>query len=227
MSKPASILPVVGRINSKYNVILASGSPRRKDLATLMGFTSFNIKISNFAEDLEHSSFATPQLYCLETARKKIEQVAMDIGATAQPTLLFGADTIVEVDGKILEKPADNMSSKRMLLSLSNRSHFVHTAVVAFTNSPKLNDPHSLLDAPVPLQPLVSFVETTKVTFGGLTESDIDAYVALGEGLDKAGSYGIQGVGSLFVRSIEGCYFNVMGLPVHRLSRELASAFEY
>jgi septum formation protein len=149
----------------------------------------------------------------------------VDIGVTSQPTLLFGADTIVEVDGRILEKPADSADSKRMLLSMSNRSHFVHTAVVAYTNSPRLDD-ITCLDAPLPLQPLLSFVETTKVTFGELTESDIDAYVALGEGLDKAGSYGIQGTGSLFVRSIEGCYFNVMGLPVHRLSKELASALE-
>lgn len=187
-----------------------------------MGFTSFTVKTSNFAEDLVHSSFDTPQLYCLETARCKIAQIVAEIGTVPDKTLLIGADTIVEIDGTILEKPADAADSKRMLLALSNRTHFVHTAVVVYANSNELSG--SPLSAPQPLQPLLSFVETTKVTFGELTERDVDAYVELGEGLDKAGSYGIQGVGSLFVQSIEGCYFNVMGLPLHRLSKELAVA---
>lgn len=218
-----TVLPLISRINAAYSVILASGSPRRKELATLLGFNSFSVQVSNFAEDLKHTDFSTPQLYCLETARRKIEQVSRDIGLRSTRTLLFGADTIVEVDGRILEKPADADHSRQMLKLLQNRDHFVHTAVVVYSNSIDL-EPASL-SSPQTLVPILSFVESTKVTFGELSDADIDAYVATGEGLDKAGSYGIQGTGSLLVKSIEGCYFNVMGLPVHRLSKELAAVF--
>ena len=221
--KANTIMPMVDRINAGFKVILGSGSPRRKELVALMGFNSFTIKASTFAEDLDHSLFPTPELYCLETARKKIEQVSADIGVVNDKTLLIGADTIVEIDGRILEKPRDSADSSRMLHNLSNRDHRVHTAVVVFSNS---RDLEGRSGHPAgALTPLISFVETTKVSFCDLTDSDIDAYVASGEGMDKAGSYGIQGGGSLFVKGIDGCYFNVMGFPVHRLSQELAAVF--
>jgi septum formation protein len=223
MSKPNTLLPIVSQINAQFSVVLGSGSPRRKELLALMGFNSFAVKLSNFAEDLVHATFSTPQQYCLETARRKIQHIADDFGSLHDKTLLVGADTIVEVDGTILEKPKDAADSRRMLMSLSNRAHFVHTAVVVYANSNDLSA--TLIHVAQQLHPLLSFVETTKVTFGELADSDVDAYVALGEGLDKAGSYGIQGTGALFVQAIDGCYFSVMGLPVHRLSKELATAF--
>jgi septum formation protein len=223
MSRSNTLLPIVSQINTQFKVVLGSGSPRRKELLALMGFSSFAVRLSNFAEDLEHATFPTPQQYCLETARRKIQDIADGIGLLQDRTLLIGADTIVEVDGNILEKPKNAADSRRMLMSLSNRAHFVHTAVVVYANSSDLSAaPTAAAQA---LQPLLSFVETTKVIFGELEDSDVEAYVALGEGLDKAGSYGIQGTGALFVRAIDGCYFSVMGLPVHRLSKELAAAF--
>ena len=220
-SKSSTILPIVFKLNSEFKVILGSTSPRRKELLAQMGFEAFNVHASNFAEDLDHSLYPIPSQYCLATASKKVESVVEAVGQLTEKTLIIGSDTIVEIDGKILEKPTDAFDSANMLSLLNNRDHFVHTAVVAYANSVDLNSTNHAST----MKPIISFVETTKVTFCDLSESDIAAYVELGEGMDKAGSYGIQGAGSVLVRSIEGCYFNVMGLPVHALSRELAKAF--
>ena len=158
----------------------------------------------------------------MATASKKLEDVVSALGVQSEKTLIIGADTVVEIDGQILEKPKDAEDSRRMLSLLSNNDQYVHTAVVAYANSVDLDAPAS---APFEMKKIFSFVESTKVSFTELTEADIAAYVELGEGADKAGSYGIQGAGGQFVKSIHGCYFNVMGFPVHRLSAALASTF--
>ncbi|KAJ1422528.1 inosine triphosphate pyrophosphatase-like protein [Ochromonadaceae sp. CCMP2298] len=217
----ATLLPLLGKLNENFKVVLASGSPRRKELLALMGLPNFSVLVSNFAEDLDHSTFSTPQDYCLKTAAMKVEQVVLSMPATNEKTLVIGADTIVEINGKILEKPVDDADSLRMLKMMSNNVHFVHTAVIAYSNCGNLNQDSSI----GPMVNTVSFVETTQVRFCDLTEADIAAYIALGEGRDKAGSYGIQGAGGQMVKSIEGCYFNVMGLPIHSLSSKLAASF--
>lgn len=219
----STVLPLLSKLNSSFKIVLASGSPRRKELLSLVGLPNFTVLTSNFAEDFEKADFPTPQQYCLATANKKVEQVALSLGNLPDKTLVIGADTIVEIDGMVLEKPEHDSDSRRMLSLLSNRDHYVHTAVVAYSNSWELSG--QLQNTLLEMKPMFSFVETTRVTFAELTEEDISAYIELGEGKDKAGSYGIQGVGGQFVKSITGCYFNVMGLPVHALSSKLASTF--
>ncbi|PHJ25969.1 septum formation protein maf [Cystoisospora suis] len=125
--------------------------------------------------------------------------------------VVIGADTIIELDGEVLEKPADISDARRTLETLSGRSHEVHTAVCIYTRRNGWNRPAS------------AFVETTHVTFMPLSEADIEAYLRTGESMDKAGSYGVQGAAGQFVSRIEGCYFNVVGLPVQKLSSALAS----
>lgn len=199
-------------MNTQFNVILASGSPRRKDLLHLMGIASFKVTVSDFAENLDKSSFPSAAAYCQETSRRKVESVVASIGEVPRNTVVIGADTIVVVDNKVLEKPSDDDDAKRMLTMLSGRSHVVHTAVSLYSNALR----------PAALQHFDSFVETSSVTFSPLSDDDIAAYIATGEGRDKAGAYGIQGLGGQMVAGLSGCYFNIMGLPLNALSCKLA-----
>lgn len=184
-----------------------------------MGISNFEIIVSNFAENFEISSFPFPRDYCLRTSQQKVEDVCRMIGHKNDKYLVIGADTIVTIDGHVLEKPRDDSDAKRMIKLLSGRQHQVHTAVTIYSNA--LEGRNGGI-----IEYVASFVETTKVKFTCLTDADIDAYVATKEGLDKAGSYGIQGFGGQLVESIEGCYFNVMGFPCHAVSTKLASLFE-
>ena len=122
----------------------------------------------------------------------------------------------VDRDGTILEKPDNDAHAHAMLTSLSGRQHLVHSGVAVFSSL----GPRSEEDG-TPL-PVVSFSETARVTFAPLVSEEIWSYVRSGEPMDKAGSYGIQGLGGQMVRGIDGCYFTVMGLPMHRLSAALA-----
>jgi septum formation protein len=186
-----------------------------------MGITRFSIDKSDFAEDLGHEKYETAAAYCEETARHKLEDVAQKIekkGVAPIGTILLGADTIVEVDGKILEKPRDFKEAYDMISRLSGSRHTVHTAVVIFSNG-------NLKSTSLKLLPVASFVESTFVNFIPLSESDKLAYIETKEGFDKAGGYGIQGFGGQMVEKIDGCYFNVMGLPITSLSRKLASLY--
>lgn len=125
--------------------------------------------------------------------------------------LIIAADTVVELEDTILEKPRDADHAKFMLSMLSGRSHEVHTGVALVFMGTEGK------------QCLHSFYETTKVEFMNLTEEDIDFYIASGETFGKAGGYAIQGRAAPFVKSIVGCYANVVGLPIHRLCREISS----
>jgi septum formation protein len=208
-----TVLSKLSFLNQQCDLILASGSPRRKELLSLMGIQNFRILVSDFAEDLDKKLFATASDYCLQTSRKKVENVIASLGSSvAKNTIVIGADTIVVVDDIVLEKPADDNDAKRMLLMLNGNTHLVHTAVTIYSNALSGNA----------VEHYASFVETSQVTFAPLSENDIIAYIATGEGRDKAGSYGIQGLGGQMVQSIQGCYFNIMGLPVHSLSCKLA-----
>jgi septum formation protein len=121
------------------------------------------------------------------------------------PDMVIGADTVVERDGIILEKPEDKLDAASTLRSLRGKPHQVHTGVAIIASSAKE----------------CSFSETTVVSFMDFSDQDIDEYIASGEPFGKAGSYGIQGKAAVFVKGIEGCYFNVVGFPLHRFLKEL------
>ena len=174
-------------------LILASASPRRKEILASAGL-DFEVRPS--AIDEAPLAGEPPKDYARRVARDK----ALSVAAGATPGhLVLGADTIVVAGGEILGNPRDAADAVRMLRMLSGASHQVITGVC-------------LVRAPAELVALTH--ETTAVTFRDLDEEEVTKYVASGEPLDKAGAYGIQGLASKFVTRVEGCYFNVVGLPV-------------
>ncbi len=174
-------------------LILASNSPRRRELLQNSGF-EFDVRPSGIEETRLPGE--SPEDFTRRLARDK----ALDVARQSSPgNLVLGADTVVAINGEILEKPADADDAARMLRTLSGRAHRVITGVC-------------LVRAPENV--LACTHETTSVTFRSLTEDEIDSYVASGEPFDKAGGYAIQGLASRFVNRIEGCYFNVVGLPI-------------
>lgn len=201
-------------------LILASQSPRRREILDMMGLagrydaTPSPLDESALQVRLAKQSFKPidyTRVLAEEKARALAEVLSKD--ATYPSTLVLGSDTIVDVDDAgILEKPKSVSDAQVMLRSLSGAWHKVHTGVAIFyvegTN----------------LSLVSSFTEEARVKFASLSEEDIKAYVATGEPMDKAGSYGIQGVGGQLVETIEGDFFTVMGLPMHRVSVELSQA---
>ena len=215
MSAATTLLPILSRLNSDYSIVLASGSPRRRELMQLMGFTDVKVRVSTFSENLDKKSFPSAADYCLATAVEKGREVSGRMrseGEWRDKTLLFSADTVVEIDGQVLEKPADKEEALAMLTRLSGAQHTVHTGVAVFTGRTAADgtcSPRTL-------------VESTRVKFGDLSAADIEAYVSTGEPFDKAGGYGIQGLGGQLVEGVFGCYFNVMGLPIRALAQQIA-----
>ncbi|KAF4524683.1 hypothetical protein B566_EDAN009527 [Ephemera danica] len=152
--------------------------------------------------------------------REVLENIALALGKAKEvadriefspqnPGLIVGADTVVILDSKILGKPASKNIAKQMLQSFSGRSHFVYTGIALIT-----------------AEKTVTFHEKTEVHMAELTEEVIDAYVNTGEPMDKAGGYGIQGVGGTLVRSVVGDYFNVVGFPLHRFCSALVELYQ-
>jgi septum formation protein len=174
-------------------LILASSSPRRRELLRQAGF-DFEVRPSSVKESVLPGE--APEEFARRAAREKALQVAC--GAPPD-TLVLGADTVVVVNGEILGKPLDAADAAQMLRRLSGATHRVITGVC-------------LIRAPRQLAAVAH--ETTFVSFRELDEEEIRAYIANGEPFDKAGAYGIQGLASKFVTRIEGCYFNVVGLPL-------------
>lgn len=174
-------------------LILASSSPRRQELLRLIT-PDYTVQAADFDE--RAVSAPTPRALVEKLAVGKAQAVA----ASHPGDVVIGCDTVVDLDGAVLGKPAGPAEAKAMLRALSGRWHYAHTGVCVLQNGTA----HS-------------FVETTKVFFATLTDSEIDAYLATGEAYDKAGAYGIQGAAAKFVTRVEGCFFNVMGLPVSRL----------
>ena len=222
-----SLVPLLKELNTDRNIILASGSPRRLELLKTLGFQNVIVSVSGYAENLDRNNFPSAAEYCLETALQKVSCVSKSLedlvnNKTSKKSILIGADTIVEINGEVLEKPQSENDAYRMLSLLSNSVHLVHTGVTVFTNS----DPSYASDQIIPLSPAVSFVQTTKVKFADLSDEDIWSYIESGEPFDKAGSYGIQGLGGQFVEHLEGCYFNVMGLPINSLSRHMTELYK-
>ena len=170
-------------------LILASASPRRAELLANAGI-AFVIRPAHVPEIHNHAE--SPADYVRRLARAK----AAAVEATEDEVVL-GADTTVVAAGEVLEKPADAADARRMLALLSGRAHHVITGICLRRGASYLVD-----------------AQSTEVCFADLTQDDIDAYVASGEPFDKAGAYAIQGLASRFVERIDGCYFNVVGLPV-------------
>ena len=177
-------------------LILASQSPRRRELLQKAGI-EFEVQPSHIEE--VPAPGEKPEDYARRVARDKALKVAESVGPGS---LVLGADTIVSIDGKILEKPGGPAGAVRMLQMLAGRTHSVITGIC-------------IVRAPERIEAWTS--ETTFVTFRALDKEEIQSYVASGEPFDKAGGYAIQGLASKFVTRIEGCYFNVVGLPVPRV----------
>ncbi|MDA8212554.1 MAG: Maf family protein [Clostridia bacterium] len=178
------------------DLILASASPRRRDLLQQLGL-EFSIQVSNVDETVDVS--LAPGLLVESLARQKAEHVA----GMVKTGIVIGADTVVVQDDSILGKPAGPEEAAAMLRRLSGTSHRVITGV-------------ALIDAATGRERVEH--EVTTVRFRELQNREIANYIASGEPADKAGAYAIQGLGSVFVLGIEGCYFNVVGLPVARLA---------
>ncbi|EKS1845922.1 septum formation inhibitor Maf [Cronobacter muytjensii] len=173
------------------DLYLASGSPRRQELLGMLGVT-FERLLPGVEE--QRAEEEAPQDYVTRLARDKARA---GVALAARDLPVLGADTIVVLDGDVLEKPRDAAHAAEMLGRLSGQTHQVMTAV-------------ALADRQRVRERLV----ITRVTFRTLTAQDIAAYVGSGEPMDKAGAYGIQGLGGCFVRSIEGSYHAVVGLPL-------------
>eukprot|EP00884_Botryococcus_braunii_P013789 jgi/Botrbrau1/22410/Bobra.0091s0015.1 len=199
------VLPYIPAL-SKTNVLLASASPRRAELLQQIGL-QFTVKPSSFDETLPKSSFDSSVGYTIETARQKALDIARQDTAA---DLIISADTIVEVDGEILEKPQDPSEARQMLTRLSGRTHQVHTGVALLVPRSTANGLPSAEGGSI-----TTFSTTTNVEFASLDSSTIDSYIASGEPFGKAGGYGIQGSAALFVRRLEGDYFNVVGFPLY------------
>ena len=176
-------------------VILASASPRRRELLSLIGI-EHEVRPANIDETYLPG----------EAAREHAERLAREkAGAIEVPdAITIGSDTIVVVDGRVLGKPRDREHAAEMLRQLSGRSHVVMTGVAAKWRGK-----------------LVSGLEEVGVTFRPLRDDEIDRYIDTGEPMDKAGAYGIQGFGATIVERVDGDYFAVMGLPLNRLARLL------
>jgi septum formation protein len=180
-------------------LILASASPRRAEILRNAGI-QFEIRKT----DVDESRIVgeLPGDYVRRLALAKALSAAAEYRDPIDKTLILGADTVVVVDADILGKPASQDDARSMLRRISGRIHEVHTGL-------------AVLRKPGTMQRVVE--EITRVHFASLTEREIEDYIATGEPFDKAGAYGIQGIGGRYVTRIEGCYFNVMGLPLARL----------
>ena len=176
-------------------IILASNSPRRREL---LGHITKDFTVQGTDVDESLPAGIAPAAAVEQLSLRKA--LPLNDGAN----IIIGADTVVALDGDILGKPADAAQARQMLRRLSGRWHSVFTGV-------------SLVQG----QRQRTFSCETRVRFFDLTATEIDAYIATGECMDKAGAYGIQGYGSLLVEEIRGDYFNVVGLPVSRLYRAL------
>jgi septum formation protein len=188
-------------------LILASASPRRHELLSQAGLT-FTISAADINEDLLPNEAAAA--YVQRLAEEKAQAVwnahkSSDI--PDDPLIVLGADTCVVCDGHILGKPTDTADARRMLELLTGRTHAVLTGLAAVTRSKTVRD-----------------VEITQVTFNQMNDGEIARYIASGEPLDKAGAYAIQGYAARWIPRIEGCYFNVVGLPIARTIALLSEA---
>ena len=177
-------------------IILASASPRRREIMDKLNLR-YRVVISNINENMdEHLSLE-------ERIKELASEKALAVYRQHEDCLVVGADTIVEIDGEVLGKPHNMTEAREMLRKLSGRTHRVITAYALISSDRRIAD-----------------YDEAFVTFGRLSESEIDAYVQTREPYDKAGAYAIQGWASVFIEKIEGSYYTVMGMPLQKLYRE-------
>ena len=180
-------------------LILASSSPRRAQILRDAGF-DFTIKPANVDESLAPGEAV--EAYVARIAQAKAHAVAGRALADGTPAIVIAADTVVLAGKQILPKPKDADDARRMLRLLNATTHEVLTGLFVIRAYDGISFAH---------------LERTRVEFTRISDLDIDAYIQTKEPFDKAGAYGIQGIGGRFVRKVDGCYFNVMGLPLSRL----------
>lgn len=180
-------------------LILASQSPRRRELLEQIGISDFAVRPAK-GEETAPAGLSPAELVDFLSRQK-----AGEVSAACPGDIVVAADTVVVLDGRVLGKPKTPEEAAEMLTALSGRAHTVYTGVTVRRGGEAVTE-H----------------EATSVRFRPLSQAEIAAYVSTGEPMDKAGAYGIQGRGALLVEGISGDYFNVMGLPVCRLARILA-----
>ncbi|MBZ5534419.1 MAG: Maf family protein [Acidobacteriia bacterium] len=185
----------------RFEVVLASSSPRRRQILRNAGIR-FRTKASHVVEGPRRVR-ERRSAYAIRLAMEKARSV---VAGVSPGVVILAADTIVCVGGRILGKPSSRGEARRMLRLLSGRSHWVITGVALICPDTRQS---------------FRWSERTRVTFSRLSKKNIEAYIDSGEPFDKAGAYAVQGLASKFVTRIEGCYFNVMGLPIASVSREL------
>jgi septum formation protein len=180
-------------------LILASNSPRRKQILTDAGF-EFNVKVKEVEENFpaDMPIIEVPIFLAIKKAKSLENEITNEI--------VLASDTIVAIDGEILNKPADENEARSMLRKLSGKKHVVYTGVCLFTK-----------------EKLKTFVDTTEVYFKNLSDNEIDFYIKKCKPFDKAGAYGVQDfIGMIGIDKIEGSFFTVMGLPIHMVYKELS-----
>lgn len=183
---------------SKYNVVLASNSPRRRELLSMLG-VDFEVRVAAEVDEHYPAAIAPSQVPEMLALRKAEAYLLSEL--RRQGDLVIASDTVVIAEGRVLGKPADEERARDMLHMLSGRTHTVVSGVAVSDGSR-----------------VVSFSASTRVTFAALTDDEIAWYVERYRPLDKAGAYGIQEwIGCIGVSGIEGSFYNVMGLPLHRL----------
>ena len=181
------------------NLILASASPRRQELLARFG-VPFLIDPAKGPENPPEGASPAETVMALSAAK------AREVAARSPDAVVIGADTVVELNGRLLGKPRSEAEAFSMLRALSGNEHRVYTGITLVRDTQ-----------------CISEAEMTRVTFREMTDTEIAAYIATGEPMDKAGAYGCQGVAGLFVERIDGDYFNVVGLPLCRLGQMLAT----
>lgn len=185
-----------------YRLILASASPRRRELLEQIGAT-FQVMPAKGEEVITKEQ---PEQAVMELSRQKAEEIAEKIadGIADEDVLVLGADTVVVYEGKILGKPKDESDARAMLSMLNGRTHSVFTGVTVIVMKNGTSQIHS-------------FYEETEVSMYPMTDAQISYYIRTGEPMDKAGAYGIQGKGAVFIEKIHGDYNNVVGFPVAKI----------
>ena len=198
-------MPVVKRVMCMKKIILASASPRRKELLEMLGFGT-EVRPSKCGEDIDADS---PENLVMRLSDLKCSSVAKKMSSEDKAVFdaVLGADTVVVLDGRIIGKPEDAEDAFRILKQLSGRTHSVYTGVTIINTFSGEKE---------------TFFEKTDVTFFDVTDEDIRGYIATGEPMDKAGAYGMQGKGAFLVEKINGDFYTVVGLPVARVCRILS-----
>ena len=205
----------------KIDIVLASGSPRRKELLEREG-VEFTVRVSEVDESLEPDLLRQPEEAAKKLAERKARAVLEEMlnEAYVGTAMVVGADTMVVVDGAIYGKPEDEADARRILGERSGRAHQVITGVSVWLAGAPANEE----DISIAFR---SFAETSHVVFKELDDELIERYIATGEPMDKAGAYGVQGKGGeMLVERVAGDFDNVVGLPVKRLIAEFQEFFE-